>query len=257
MTLRLEAEHESVDPYDSTTFSAKAGLDHRFSPTLTGSTALNGEWAQIDDAFGTNEYLIVSLPSKLDYDGRDYKLDPTTGLHATLEAEPFTDLNAGTLALVSEGSLAGYYGIGAEDRLVLATRGSLGTIVGGDTEDIPATRRFYLGGGGSIRGHEYRSVGPRENGEVIGGLSFFEASGEARFRVTDTIGVVPFIDAGAAFEDPIPDFSEHISFGAGMGLRYHTPLGPLRFDVAAPLNREGHSLGFDSIAFYVGLGPAF
>jgi translocation and assembly module TamA len=136
-------------------------------------------------------------------------------------------------------------------------RGSLGTIVGGDTEDIPATRRFFLGGGGSIRGYEYRSVGPRENGEVIGGLSFFEASGEARFRVTDTIGVVPFSDAGAAFEDPIPDFSEHISFGAGMGLRYHTPLGPLRFDVAAPLNREGHSLGFDSIAFYVGLGQAF
>jgi len=257
MTLKLEAERETVDTYDSTTFSAKAGLDHRFSKTLTGSSALNGEWAEIDDVFGTNQYLIFSLPSKLDYDGRDYKLDPTTGLHAILQAEPFTDVDAGTVALVTKGSLAGYRGIGADDRLIIALRGSLGTIVGGDTEDIPATRRFFLGGGGSIRGYEYRSVGPHENGDVIGGLSFFETSLEVRFRLTDTIGIVPFIDAGAAYEDPIPDFSQHISLGAGVGLRYHTPLGPLRFDVAVPLNDEGDSLGLDSIAFYVGLGQAF
>ncbi len=80
---------------------------------------------------------------------------------------------------------------------------------------------------------------------------------EARFRLTDTIGVVPFIDAGAAYEDPIPDFGQDVSIGAGVGLRYHTPLGPLRFDVAVPLNREDHPIGFDSVAFYVGLGQSF
>lgn len=252
-TFRISAERETVDTYESTTFSAKAGLDHRFSKTLTGSTAMNAESADIDDAFGSNRYLIFSLPSKLDYDLRDNKLDPTEGLHGIVEMEPFTDINAGTLALVSKGTLAGYYGLGTDDRLVLAARGSLGTIVGGDTEDIPATRRFFLGGGGSIRGYEYRSVGPEENGEVVGGLSFFETSLEVRFRVTDTIGIVPFIDAGAAYEDPIPDFSEDIRIGAGIGLRYHTPLGPLRFDIAVPLNRDGG----DSFAFYVGLGQSF
>ena len=235
-TLKLEAEREDVDPYESTSFSGKVGLEHRFSPELLGSTALNGELDEIDDAFGNNEYLLVSLPSKLDYDGRDNRLDPTRGFRAILEAEPFADIKAGTLALVSEGGLAGYYGIGAEDRLVFAARGSLGTIVGGDIEEIPATRRFFLGGGGSIRGYEYRSVGPRENGEVVGGLSFFETSLELRFRVTDTIGIVPFIDAGAAYLDPIPDFSEEVRVGAGVGLRYYTPLGPLRLDVAVPLN---------------------
>ena len=217
-TLKLEAEREDVDPYESTSFSGKVGLEHRFSPELLGSTALNGEWDEIDDAFGNNEYLLVSLPSKLDYDGRDNRLDPTRGFRAILEAEPFADIKAGTLALVSEGGLAGYYGFGAEDRLVLAARGSLGTIVGGDTEEIPATRRFFLGGGGSIRGYEYRSVGPEENGEVVGGLSFFETSIELRFRVTDTIGIVPFIDAGAAYEDPIPDF-----YGGDSRRRRHRP----------------------------------
>jgi translocation and assembly module TamA len=257
MTLKLEAEREDVDPYEATSFSGKVGLEHRFSPTLLGATALNGEWDSIDDAFGKREYLLVSLPSKLDYDGRDNRLDPTRGIRAVLEAEPFTDIKAGTLALVTDGTLAGYYGIGARDRLVFAARGSLGTIVGGDTEDIPATRRFFLGGGGSIRGYEYRSVGPRENGEVVGGLSYFETSLELRFRVTDTIGIVPFIDAGAAYKDPIPNFSEDVRIGAGVGLRYYTPLGPLRFDIAVPLNDEDDSLNFDSVAFYVGLGQSF
>ena len=138
--------------------------------------------------------------------------------------------------------------------MVLAARGSVGTIVGGDTQDIPATRRFFLGGGGSIRGYEYRTVGPKIGGEVVGGLSFFEASFELRFRVTDTIGIVPFVDVGAAYEDPLPDFSEEFRVGAGIGLRYHTPLGPLRFDVAVPLNRKS---GDPSFAFYVGLGQSF
>jgi translocation and assembly module TamA len=137
--------------------------------------------------------------------------------------------------------------------MVVALRGSLGTIVGGDTEEIPATRRFFLGGGGSIRGYEYRSIGPKVNGETVGGLSFFETSLELRFRLTDTIGIVPFIDAGAAYEETIPDFSEDIRVGAGIGVRYYTPLGPLRFDVAIPLN---HDEG-DSFAFYVGLGQSF
>ena len=253
LTLRVYAEREDVDPYVSTTFGARAGIEHRFTETLTGATALNVEWADIEDAFGENEYLLVSLPSKLDYDGRDNKLDPTEGLRGTFDVEPFTDLLGGTVAVVSKGSIAGYYGFGKDNRIIVAGRGAVGTIVGGDTEEIPATRRFYLGGGGSIRGFEYRSVGPEVNGEVVGGLSFFETSLELRFRVTDTIGIVPFIDAGAAYEDPIPDFSEDIRIGAGIGVRYFTPLGPLRFDVAVPLNGDDDN----TFAFYVGLGQSF
>lgn len=252
-TFKLSAVRETVDTYESTTFAAVAGLDHRFSERLTGSAGVNAEWADIDDAFGSHRYVLISLPSKLDYDSRDNKLDPTEGLHATLEAEPFTDLNAGTLAVVNKGSLAGYYGVGEEDRLVLAARGALGSIVGGDIQDVPATRRFFLGGGGSIRGYEYRSVGPSIGGEVVGGLSFFETSLELRLRVTDTIGIVPFIDAGAAYEDSLPDFSEPVRVGAGIGIRYHTPLGPLRFDVAVPINDKDAP----AFAFYVGLGQAF
>jgi len=253
VTLRVYAEREDVDPYVSTTFGARTGIEHRFSETLTGATAVNVEFADIEDAFGNNEYLLISLPSKLDYDGRDNTLDPTEGLRGLLEVEPFADIMAGTLAVVSKGAIAGYYGFGKDDRVIVAGRGAVGTIVGGDIEEIPATRRFYLGGGGSIRGFEYRSVGPEVNGEVVGGLSFFETSLELRIRVTDSIGIVPFVDAGVAYEDPIPDFSEEVNVGAGIGIRYYTPLGPLRFDVAMPIMGDSDN----DFAFYVGLGQAF
>jgi translocation and assembly module TamA len=88
----------------------------------------------------------------------------------------------------------------------------------------------------------------------VGGRSFWEASAEFRFKVTDKIGLVPFVDVGAAYEDAVPDFSEEIRIGAGLGIRYHTGLGPIRFDLAMPLVRGDDDPNF---AFYVGLGQAF
>jgi len=252
-TLRLAAMREFVDTYESRSISGRGGFEHRFNEQITLSSAVNVEWDRIEDAYGTNKYLLVSLPTTLDYDARDNKLDPTEGFRGTFDAEPFTDLLGGTVAVVTKGTISGYYALAGNDRMIFAARGSAGTIVGGDAEDIPATRRFFLGGGGSIRGYEYRSVGPKVGGDVVGGLSFVEGTFEMRFRVTDTIGIVPFVDFGAAFEDPIPDFGEEFRVGAGVGLRYHTPLGPLRFDIAVPLNRDGG----DSFAFYVGLGQSF
>jgi translocation and assembly module TamA len=254
LTLQVAAEREFVDTYESRSVNAAVGLEHRFSEDLTGRTALNVERSHIEDAFGENDFLLVSLPTDLDYDGRDDKLDPTEGLRGTLHAEPFVDLLGSTTALVGRGSVSGYFSPGDNDRVVLAGRAALGSIVGGELEDIPATRRFFLGGGGSIRGYDYRTIGPRIDGDIVGGLSFWEASAELRFKMTDRIGIVPFIDAGSAYPDPIPDFSEDVFVGAGLGLRYYTPLGPLRFDIATPLTPRD---GDPSFAIYVGLGQAF
>jgi len=89
---------------------------------------------------------------------------------------------------------------------------------------------------------------------VIGGRSLFESSLEARIRITDSIGLVPFFDAGSAFESAYPDFREEIRYSAGLGLRYYTAVGPIRVDVATPLNRRP---GDNRWALYIGIGQAF
>ena len=240
VTLKLEAEREDVDPYESTTLlrqgRARAPLQPRTLRQRPRSTA---NWTRSTTPSATTNICSSACPRKLDYDGRDNKLDPTEGFRAILEAEPFADIEAGTLALVSEGIARRLLRHSAQrDRMVLAARGSLGTHRrrrhrghSGDPPLLPRWRRL------DPRLRVPHASAREVNGEVVGGLSFFETSLELRFRVTDTIGIVPFIDAGAAYEDPIPDFSEDVRVGAGVGLRYYTPLGPLRLDVAVPLNR--------------------
>ena len=121
LTLKLSGERETVDTYESRTIAAKAGVEHRFSPTLTGASAVNVEWADIDDAFGNNRYLIVSLPSKLDYDGRDNKLDPTEGLRGTLDAEPLRRVQRRHDRARHQGTRSpAIAAFGDDDRLVLA-----------------------------------------------------------------------------------------------------------------------------------------
>ena len=113
---------------------------------------------------------------------------------------------------------------------------------------------FFAGGGGSVRGYGYRTIGVPVGPEVIGGRSLIEASAELRARVTKSIGVVGFVDAGYVGAESFPDFDEELKVGVGAGLRYQTGLGPIRLDLAAPLNPGPDD---PSIAFYVGIGQAF
>ena len=137
--------------------------------------------------------------------------------------------------LVTRASASTYFAFDEEARYILAGRVGFGSIVGPDLDEIPANRRFYAGGGGSVRGYEYQSLSPLGPfGEPIGGRSLLEGSIEARMKVTDVIGIVPFIDAGTAFESSYPDFDERIRVSAGLGLRYYTGIGPIRVDVGVP-----------------------
>jgi len=155
---------------------------------------------------------------------------------------------------MAKGSLAAYQAVHERDRFIIAGRIAGGSLIGTDIEDVPPSRRFYAGGGGSIRGYEYQSVSPRNGkGDLIGGLSYFEASAELRVRITDTIGVVPFFDMGAAFEEEVPDFTD-LHYAAGLGLRYYTAIGPIRLDAAIPLNPRHDDDGY---GIYVSIGQAF
>jgi translocation and assembly module TamA len=202
-------------------------------------------------------YLVGALPVRAAYDGTDDLLDPTKGFRASLRVSPEVSRHLGNTAFYAkaQADASAYMPVG---NFVLAARVRLGSIQGGAAiADIAPSRRFYAGGGGSVRGYGYQQIGPRNAaGDPSGGRSLYEASFEARIKTglfDGNLSVVPFIDAGGVDTGTFPSFSD-IRFGAGIGVRYKTGFGPIRVDLATPLNpRPGDS----RIAVYVALGQAF
>jgi len=245
---------ERPDTYESLGGNARVGLAHRFDPYLSGSVAVEGAQSRIEDAFGTANYTLLGLPGELIYDSRNDRMDPSEGVHGMLRLNPVTELSQGAFFGASELSMASYLSLDAADRVTLAGRVLFGSDFGASLSEVPATYRFFAGGGGSVRGYEYRSLGPTYAGQVVGGLSMVGGSAELRWRAMDTLGLVPFIDAALVSPDSFPSFSEPVYIGAGLGLRYYTAFGPLRFDFAAPTTHRG---GQPKFGVYVGLGQAF
>ena len=202
-------------------------------------------------------FLIAALPARAQFDTSDSLLDPTRGLRLRGAVSPEysrTD-GAGSTYLKVQFDLSAYRS--ASDGVVLAARARLGTILGTGIANIAPSRRFYAGGGGSVRGYGYQAIGPRDGlGEPNGGRSLLEFSAEARVQtglMDGAIALVPFVDAGLVNVESVPDFSD-IRLGVGMGVRYQTGFGPIRLDVGVPLNRQP---GDGPVAVYVALGQAF
>ncbi|MFY8048820.1 MAG: autotransporter assembly complex protein TamA [Erythrobacter sp.] len=201
-------------------------------------------------------YLIGGLFGSITLDQSDDLLDPSRGYRATFFLAPEVSRNAGKDSYyVRAQADASYYA--EAGAAVLAARLRAASIQGADREDIAPSRRLYSGGGGSVRGYGFQGLGPRnDRGEAVGGASLVEASIEARIPTPllgGAVEVVPFIDAGTVGLGSTPDF-RFIQFGAGVGIRYKTSFGPIRVDVATPLNPTQ----FDSpVVVYVSLGQAF
>ena len=200
----------------------------------------------------TRTFLIAALPATLYYDGSDDLLNPTSGFRLGGRLSPEVSARGGTFTYGrAQVDGSAYQPVGSNT--VLAGRIRLGTILGADAPSIAPSRRFYSGGGGSVRGYGYQRLGPRDfEGDPIGGRGLAEFSLESRIRFGN-FGVVPFLDGGTLSNRITPDFNGW-QFGAGLGLRYYSTFGPIRVDVGTPLNpREGDN----RIAVAVSLGQAF
>jgi translocation and assembly module TamA len=250
----LKTVYEHPDAYDRFSTKGGMGLSYELDKRQTVSAEVSLDYSKITDSFGKHDYLIASVPLQYVFDNRDNKLNPKSGFRLLAYAEPSYDLLNGATFVKLRGEGSAYQAVDTGGRFVLAGRVALGSIVGAGLQDVPADRRFYSGGGGSVRGYAYQGIGPKDiNGKPTGGLSYFETSAEMRIGITDTIGIVPFIDAGTVSTQQFPDFS-NVKVGAGVGLRYITPFGPLRIDGAVPLNREP---GDPRFGIYAGIGQAF
>ena len=248
---------QDTEAFEETAFDTGLNVKRQFNKWVSVGTGVQFSFSEITDEVDndTSTYGLVSLPNSIIFDNRDDPLDPHKGwqLKAALEpfydvlgeSDPFTKLEAGART---------YVGLGGDHDFVLALRANVGSIVGGSTVNIPATERFYAGGGGSVRGFGYQEVGPYEDDRPTGGRSIVTGSTELRYKFTDTLGGVTFIDAGSVSDSVTPDL-DNLSFGVGVGLRYYTDFGPLRFDVAVPLNQKDEL--DQNYQFYISIGQAF
>ena len=246
---------EAYDERSATLANAlEWGLADKWRARAGTALELQETEAETDDE--AQRFFLVGLPLGLSRDDTDDRLNPTRGTRVQFTVAPYAGIGSRFVNFVS--ATAGgsaYLGLDPDGRFVLAGRGKLGIVYGEPTGDLPANKRLYAGGGGSIRGYEFQTVGPLDaNGDPRGGRSLIELSAELRMRVTESIGVVPFFDAGTASDSEYPSLQEDLQYAAGIGLRYYTAIGPLRADVAFPLNRRDID---DMFQFYVSLGQSF
>jgi translocation and assembly module TamA len=266
LTAQVSASNINRDAFDAKTLLLAAGLERQsnFIWQKKWTWSIGGELIASDErdtigATGTKRrrtYLIAAIPASLTYDGSDSLLDPTEGFRLGGRLSPELSFHGGTFGYTrAQLDASAYHPV--SDRVVAAGRIRVGSIFGADRDDIAPSRRFYSGGGGSVRGYGYQRLGPRDvDDDPIGGRSLAEFSLEARVRLKafgGNFGIVPFLDGGTLSTQSMPDFGDW-QFGAGIGLRYYSSFGPIRIDVGTPLNPKSDD---SRVAVVVSLGQAF
>jgi translocation and assembly module TamA len=230
------------------------GVHRYFTDRLDGEIAAAYRYTITDDDLGTRRFSMISLPAEITWDGRDNALDPARGAYLNAELEPFYDLEGGAWGARGWLDARAYRGFGDDDRFVFAGRALAGSVVGAGAVDVPPDYLFFSGGGGTVRGFPYQSLGvDLGGGTIVGGRAFLGLSAEARYKVSESFGAAAFVDAGHLGADGFFDAGSDWQVGAGLGLRYYTGIGPVRLDVALPVSGPGG----DGVQFYVGIGQSF
>jgi translocation and assembly module TamA len=247
--LSFEALDEPDFTSDTTEFTL--GFTRYATDHLTVGFGVGYLYSDTTDAFGRETYQLLTIPLTAENDRRDDSLNPREGYYGDLAVTPFLGIDGTTngTRVVFDGRA---YRTSGE--LTFAGRVQVGSLFGPALSDSPPFYRFYSGGGGTVRGHGYQSLGVDVAGQTTGGRSFLGLSGEVRSGVTKNIQLVGFYDWGYIGAESFPDFSGKSHAGAGVGIRYDTGIGPIRFDVAVPV--DGRRDGSD-FYLYIGIGQAF
>jgi translocation and assembly module TamA len=250
-----ELLREKTDAYRSRRWRGYVGLEDLQWPPYTVGGGLSLERAYLTESSRDENYLLLGTPLFVRRDTTDDLLEPTLGTRSTLTFTPYHGLlerNFDFAASRVEGRA--YHRLTDSNRYVIAEYAALGSIVGTSLPGLPADKRFYAGGAGSVRGYGYQRAGPLDFAEVpIGGRSSLEFGAEFRTRITETIGLVPFIDAGNVYATNLPNRA-NLFYGAGLGLRYYTTIGPIRLDLAFPIGKRSSD---SAIQVYISVGQAF
>ena len=259
----LGALKQDLQAYDQTAYTADVSLHRKLSERWSASIGVTTEQERILQEEVGRTFDLLGLPVSVNYDSTGLAnplLDPTHGVRAALSATPTLSFGHQHLAFtILQGSVSTYIdfadlGWTEPGRSVLALRGLVGSVQGASSLDLPPDQRFYSGGSSTVRGFKYQSIGPLFiDGNPMGGAATDAASVEFRQKLFGDFGMATFVDAGQINSKSAP-FRGTVRVGAGAGVRYYTPIGAIRLDLAAPLNRQP---GGDRFELYVGIGQPF
>ena len=274
LDLRVEGLKQDLQAYNQTALLVRALLDRKLSQAWSVSGGIGAEQERIIQEGVARSYTLAFVPLTASYDGTGLAnpLDsPTHGFRVSLDATPTESLGSGSsngtgnnqggdsFFAILQGTATTYLdlnrvGLAAPGRSVIALRAVIGSVQGASTFELPPDQRLYAGGSGTVRGYKYQGVGPLfADGNPEGGTSVDAGTVEFRQRIGKSFGFAAFADAGQVSASSVPG-NGTLRVGAGVGGRYYTPIGPIRLDVAVPLNKPP---GGDSFELYVGLGEAF
>lgn len=262
LTVGAEAFRLETDAYQETGARLRADVQRRFGKTSYVTVGGSLEHSRTEEStsrppspLGESVTAAAALAA-ISLDRSNDPLNPTTGWRLEGRAEPtiLVGENETLPYLRAQAGVSAYYPVDDAARTVLAGRVRVGSAIGAELPDLPSARRFYAGGGGSVRGYAFQAVGPRfPDNSPQGGLSLFEASFEVRQAVGEKWGVVAFVDAGSVGGDEVPDFGD-VALGAGLGVRYDLGFAPVRADIAVPLDKRPGDADFH---IYLSIGQAF
>lgn len=237
----------------SRTIRLELGATYFASDTREYSYGVGLRRSQTDDDLGERDYTILTFPLSATFDRRDNPLNATSGYYAQAGLTPFLNIDGTESGLVTTLDLRTYRKVG--NRVTLALRGSFGSVAGPDISIAPADFLFFSGGSDTVRGQEFQSLGVELSpGVTIGGRSFFGVQSEVRVQTGENLSVVAFYDAGYVGEGAFLDGEGEVHTGFGVGVRYDTTIGPIRFDMALPGSGPTDASGLE---IYIGIGQAF
>ncbi len=247
---------EDTDAYEGPIAHIDLGLERTLSDQWKLTPDLWAEISRLDDFQGERKINLVGFSLIGERDTSDDRYNPSTGSRLRLSLSPYQgsgDSDFSVFETILDASA--YYPVTRDGRYILAARTKLGAVNADDSAELPANRRFYAGGGSSVRGYSLQSIGPRNaEGIPLGGRSVFELGAEVRVKTTETLGGVLFVEGAGVYEDEYPDPSDELRWAAGFGFRYFTAVGPIRFDIGFPLDRREQD---DTFQFYISVGQAF
>jgi translocation and assembly module TamA len=279
LVLAINAVKQELQAYDQTSRTASATLVRKLSSVWSvsaGVLAADDHVVQPPQAVGSaalgnlvqpqiKNYILLALPLTVSYDSTHLASpleDPTHGYRGALSLTPTVAIgHPSSTFLITQLKAAAFFDLDkifgeAPGRTVLAARTIVGQALGAGELSLPPDQRFYGGGSATIRGYGYQKVGPLFGDDTnfpIGGTAITAAGVEIRQRFLANFGAAAFVDAGQV-SAKLKFLPDELRIGVGAGIRYYTPIGPIRFDVAIPTKRDHND---DSFEIYIGLGQTF